>query len=188
MGARRGGPADLVARPHLRRRRPGHRRPAATPSRQIDPDAAQEETDRMTDRRTPLTADLTRRRFLQGSALAGTAAFLAACGTAGAEQRRRPRRRRPPANRPRGAARAPAPAPAPTPGDRAASSGSPTGSATSTSTDDGTSVPDAREVQGRDRDHGRVRGGASTTTRRSSRATSRPRSRPASRPSGTSSS
>ena len=36
----------------------------------------------MTDRRTPLPGDLSRRRFLQGSALAGTAAFLAACGTA----------------------------------------------------------------------------------------------------------
>ena len=37
---------------------------------------------RMTERRTPLPGDLSRRRFLQGSALAGTAAFLAACGTA----------------------------------------------------------------------------------------------------------
>ena len=36
----------------------------------------------MTDQRTPLPGELTRRRFLQGSALAGTAAFLAACGTA----------------------------------------------------------------------------------------------------------
>ena len=36
----------------------------------------------MTDRQTPLSGDLTRRRFLQGSAFAGTAAFLAACGTA----------------------------------------------------------------------------------------------------------
>ena len=35
----------------------------------------------MTDTRSPLTGDLTRRRFLQGSTLAGTAAFLAACGT-----------------------------------------------------------------------------------------------------------
>ena len=35
----------------------------------------------MTDTGTPLPGDLTRRRFLQGSALAGTAAFLAACGT-----------------------------------------------------------------------------------------------------------
>ncbi|HSL77140.1 MAG TPA: extracellular solute-binding protein [Candidatus Limnocylindrales bacterium] len=35
----------------------------------------------MTDTRPPLAADLTRRRFLQGTALAGTAAFLAACGT-----------------------------------------------------------------------------------------------------------
>ena len=34
----------------------------------------------MTDR-MPLPGDLTRRRFLQGSTLAGTAAFLAACGT-----------------------------------------------------------------------------------------------------------
>ncbi len=33
----------------------------------------------MSDRRTPLPGDLTRRRFLQGSALAGVAAFLAAC-------------------------------------------------------------------------------------------------------------
>jgi spermidine/putrescine transport system substrate-binding protein len=35
----------------------------------------------MTDARAPLPGDITRRRFLQGSALAGTAAFLAACGT-----------------------------------------------------------------------------------------------------------
>jgi spermidine/putrescine transport system substrate-binding protein len=37
----------------------------------------------MTDARTPLPGDLTRRRFLQGSALAGVSAFLAACGTSG---------------------------------------------------------------------------------------------------------
>jgi spermidine/putrescine transport system substrate-binding protein len=37
----------------------------------------------MTIPRSPLTGDITRRRFLQGSALAGTAAFLAACGTPG---------------------------------------------------------------------------------------------------------
>ena len=43
----------------------------------------------MTDTGTPLPGDLTRRRFLQGSALAGTAAFLAACGTPPARQRRR---------------------------------------------------------------------------------------------------
>ncbi len=35
----------------------------------------------MSDARTPLPGDVTRRRFLQGTALAGTAAFLAACGT-----------------------------------------------------------------------------------------------------------
>jgi spermidine/putrescine transport system substrate-binding protein len=35
----------------------------------------------MTDTRQPLPVDITRRRFLQGTALAGTAAFLAACGT-----------------------------------------------------------------------------------------------------------
>jgi spermidine/putrescine transport system substrate-binding protein len=35
----------------------------------------------MTDTRSPFPGDLTRRRFLQGSTLAGTAAFLAACGT-----------------------------------------------------------------------------------------------------------
>jgi spermidine/putrescine transport system substrate-binding protein len=37
----------------------------------------------MTDPQRPLSGDLTRRRFLQGSALAGVSAFLAACGTAG---------------------------------------------------------------------------------------------------------
>jgi spermidine/putrescine transport system substrate-binding protein len=37
----------------------------------------------MTEARTPLSGDLTRRRFLQGSALAGVSAFLAACGTSG---------------------------------------------------------------------------------------------------------
>jgi spermidine/putrescine transport system substrate-binding protein len=37
----------------------------------------------MPDDRTPLPGELSRRRFLQGSALAGTAAFLAACGTTG---------------------------------------------------------------------------------------------------------
>jgi spermidine/putrescine transport system substrate-binding protein len=37
----------------------------------------------MTDTRAPRPGDITRRRFLQGSALAGTAAFLAACGTRG---------------------------------------------------------------------------------------------------------
>jgi spermidine/putrescine transport system substrate-binding protein len=35
----------------------------------------------MTTPRQPLSRDLTRRRFLQGTTLAGTAAFLAACGT-----------------------------------------------------------------------------------------------------------
>ena len=35
----------------------------------------------MSDERTRTQPDLTRRRFLQGTALAGTAAFLAACGT-----------------------------------------------------------------------------------------------------------
>src|SRR5688500_12258589 len=38
----------------------------------------------MTDEQTRSGPDLTRRRFLQGTALAGTAAFLAACGTPGA--------------------------------------------------------------------------------------------------------
>ena len=38
----------------------------------------------MTDEQERFRTDLTRRRFLQGSALAGTAAFLAACGTPGA--------------------------------------------------------------------------------------------------------
>jgi spermidine/putrescine transport system substrate-binding protein len=38
----------------------------------------------MTDDQERFRIDLTRRRFLQGSALAGTAAFLAACGTPGA--------------------------------------------------------------------------------------------------------
>jgi spermidine/putrescine transport system substrate-binding protein len=37
----------------------------------------------MTDQLTRLTGDLTRRRFLQGTALTGAAAFLAACGTSG---------------------------------------------------------------------------------------------------------
>ena len=37
----------------------------------------------MTDIRTRMTPDLTRRHFLQGTALAGTAAFLAACSTPG---------------------------------------------------------------------------------------------------------
>jgi spermidine/putrescine transport system substrate-binding protein len=37
----------------------------------------------MTDRRTTDTGDLTRRRFLQGSAMAGFAAFLAACNASG---------------------------------------------------------------------------------------------------------
>lgn len=37
----------------------------------------------MTDRLTPLLSDLTRRRFLAGSALTGAAAFLAACSTGG---------------------------------------------------------------------------------------------------------
>jgi spermidine/putrescine transport system substrate-binding protein len=37
----------------------------------------------MPDDRTPLPVQLTRRRFLQGTAMAGTAAFLAACGTSG---------------------------------------------------------------------------------------------------------
>ena len=37
----------------------------------------------MTDPRAPRPGDISRRRFLQGSALAGTAAFLAACGTPG---------------------------------------------------------------------------------------------------------
>ena len=38
----------------------------------------------MSDDQERFRIDLTRRRFLQGSALAGTAAFLAACGTPGA--------------------------------------------------------------------------------------------------------
>lgn len=37
----------------------------------------------MTDQKTPASIDLTRRRFLQGAALTGTAAFLAACGPSG---------------------------------------------------------------------------------------------------------
>jgi spermidine/putrescine transport system substrate-binding protein len=37
----------------------------------------------MTDPRTASPGDISRRRFLQGTALAGTAAFLAACGTPG---------------------------------------------------------------------------------------------------------
>ncbi len=37
----------------------------------------------MTENRIEMTANLTRRRFLQGTALTGTAAFLAACGTSG---------------------------------------------------------------------------------------------------------
>jgi spermidine/putrescine transport system substrate-binding protein len=37
----------------------------------------------MTDPQRPLSGDLSRRRFLQGSALAGVSAFLAACGTSG---------------------------------------------------------------------------------------------------------
>ncbi|HEV8698355.1 MAG TPA: extracellular solute-binding protein [Candidatus Limnocylindrales bacterium] len=37
----------------------------------------------MPDDRTPLPGELSRRRFLQGTALAGTAAFLASCGTPG---------------------------------------------------------------------------------------------------------
>jgi spermidine/putrescine transport system substrate-binding protein len=37
----------------------------------------------MPDDRNPLPVELTRRRFLQGTAFAGTAAFLAACGTPG---------------------------------------------------------------------------------------------------------
>ena len=37
----------------------------------------------MTDDRIRIDPELTRRRFLQGSALAGAAAFLAACGTPG---------------------------------------------------------------------------------------------------------
>jgi spermidine/putrescine transport system substrate-binding protein len=37
----------------------------------------------MMDKMRPANGDLTRRRFLQGTALAGTAAFLAACGTSG---------------------------------------------------------------------------------------------------------
>ena len=118
------------------------------PSRPDEPTAAQEETTRMTDRRTPLPAELTRRRFLQGSALAGTAAFLAACGTAGAEQRRggpasaaagesaaAGRERRVPARRAR------------RPAIERRRSGSRTGSATSTSTDDGSSFPTIEKFQ-----------------------------------------
>ena len=37
----------------------------------------------MTDAQSPLSGDLTRRRFLQGSTLVGVSAFLAACGTSG---------------------------------------------------------------------------------------------------------
>ena len=37
----------------------------------------------MTDERTTVNTELTRRRFLQGAALTGTAAFLAACGPSG---------------------------------------------------------------------------------------------------------
>jgi spermidine/putrescine transport system substrate-binding protein len=37
----------------------------------------------MTDHLTPLLSDLTRRRFLAGTAMTGVAAFLAACGTGG---------------------------------------------------------------------------------------------------------
>ena len=37
----------------------------------------------MTDQQTRLAGDLTRRRFLQGTALTGAAAFLAACSASG---------------------------------------------------------------------------------------------------------
>ena len=37
----------------------------------------------MTQRDGPSTSQLTRRHFLQGSAMAGVATFLAACGTSG---------------------------------------------------------------------------------------------------------
>ena len=81
----------------------------------------------MTDTRTPSLGDITRRRFLQGVALAGTAAFLAACGTppagsAGASASL------PPARRPAPAASGSAGASPATSGN----SGSRTGSATST--------------------------------------------------------
>ena len=119
VGTRRGGPADVVARPHVRRRRstalpsPRHRadRPASTPDRSRG--------DPMNENASPPSdADLSRRQFLQGSALAGfarlprrlrderhaaapSAAASAAAPSAGrlgqprARRPRRPRSRRP---------------------------------------------------------------------------------------------
>ena len=179
---------DLVTRPQLRRRDdPDRDEPIETPSRQTAP-AARGGADRMTERDSPLPVDITRRRFLQGTALAGTAAFLAACGTppqgsGGAASPRRPRASRPAPARAR-VASASVGAPRPRP---AASSGSPTGSATSTSRDD-------KQVVSRRSRSSRPRPASPSSTRRAVddnetffTSDLQARSRPASRRNGTSS-
>src|SRR4029450_8882641 len=81
-GTGRGCPPGVVAGPHLRRNR--GRRPSGRPV--AGPGAIGAETPEgasVNDPRTLIDRELPRRRFVQGTALAGFATFLAACGLSG---------------------------------------------------------------------------------------------------------
>ena len=97
LGTRRGGAPDLVARPHLRRRRPAQTpTPDAVVAEVTTTAAAQDGDHRMTDRRTPLAGGTrSAPRSCRAAPCAGTAAFLAACGTAAQTPWQRPPSRRP---------------------------------------------------------------------------------------------
>src|SRR6185503_4204707 len=82
LGTGGGCPPGVVAGPHLRRHR--GRRPSGRPV--AGPGAIGAETPEgasVNDPRNLIDRELTRRRFVQGTALAGFATFLAACGRAG---------------------------------------------------------------------------------------------------------
>src|SRR6185369_4849379 len=89
LGTRRRGPDDVVTRPQLCRPDGRRRTRSATVRRRGagDEDARLTADDAggalMADPTPRPTPDLSRRRFLQGTALAGVATFLAACGTKG---------------------------------------------------------------------------------------------------------
>src|SRR4029453_10054334 len=78
------GPAQLVARPHVRGRGTddtggggGGLTDSGSAGRHSTEETMSEDT------RSPLSIDITRRRFLAGSAMAGVAAFIAACTSGG---------------------------------------------------------------------------------------------------------
>ena len=173
----RGGPPDLVARPHA-----SSSRSRAAPAGQADraavtgrsPAARATRGDPMTDDDTRLASELTRRRFLQGRPWPGFAAFLAACGTSGTGSAGAVGAAPAPASTERGAA-PPAPAAAPQ---------SPSAELNfanwplyiDTDDDDDDQAQDARGLHGQVRDDGQLPRG-DQRQRRVLRRRSSPRSR-----------